>query len=146
MSSSVLLDQQLCFPLYAASRALTRLYRDLLSHVDLTYPQYLVLMVLWEEREIPMATLGERLDLDSGTLTPLLKRLEQRELLARTRDADDERRVLVTLLQAGAALEGEAAAVSDGVRRATGLDNAEIATLKGLMEQMLASVNEARAD
>src|SRR5262245_46268151 len=91
------LDHQLCFALYSSSLAMTRLYKPLLAPLGLTYPQYLVMLVLWEQDEVAVSRLGERLQLDSGTLTPLLKRLEQAELLQRRRDSEDERRVLVTL-------------------------------------------------
>lgn len=108
------LDGQLCFLLYAGSRAMTRAYQPMLRELQLTYPQYLVLMVLWEWAAQPPAeptvtALGKRLRLDSGTLTPLLKRLEQQGLVSRLRDTDDERRVLVAATAAGLALEARAA-------------------------------------
>lgn len=102
------LDQQLCFPLYAASNLMTRLYRPLLDELGLTYPQYLVMLVLWEASPSTVSALGERLRLDSGTLTPLLKRLEAAGLVRRTRDAADERRVLVSLTDNGRALRDQA--------------------------------------
>ena len=105
------LDQQLCFPLYAASNLMTRLYRPLLDELGLTYPQYLAMLVLWEASPCTVSALGERLLLDSGTLTPLLKRLETAGLVRRTRDATDERRVLVSLTDNGLALRARA----DGV-------------------------------
>ena len=105
------LDQQLCFPLYAASNLMTRLYRPLLDELGLTYPQYLAMLVLWEASPCTVSALGERLLLDSGTLTPLLKRLETAGLVRRTRDAADERRVLVSLTDNGLALRARA----DGV-------------------------------
>lgn len=105
------LDQQLCFPLYAASNLMTRLYRPLLDELGLTYPQYLAMMVLWEASPSTVSALGERLLLDSGTLTPLLKRLEGAGLVCRTRDAADERRVLVSLTAEGLALRSRAEGV-----------------------------------
>jgi len=105
------LDQQLCFPLYAASNLMTRLYRPLLDELGLTYPQYLAMLVLWEASPCTVSALGERLLLDSGTLTPLLKRLETAGLVRRTRDAADERRVLVSLTADGQALQSRAASV-----------------------------------
>lgn len=105
------LDQQLCFPLYAASNLMTRLYRPLLDELGLTYPQYLAMLVLWEATPCTVSALGERLLLDSGTLTPLLKRLESAGLVCRTRDVADERRVLVSLTENGLALRAHA----DGV-------------------------------
>src|SRR3546814_10727209 len=112
------LDLQLCFPLYAASRALTRAYAPLLGAHDLTYPQYLTLLALWSGSE-PMSVgdLGDRLRLDSGTLTPLLKRLEAAGLVSRLRDPADERRVLVSVTAAGDALQDELAHVPGAVIR-----------------------------
>jgi DNA-binding MarR family transcriptional regulator len=105
------LDHQLCFALYASSLAMTKLYKPLLEPLGLTYPQYLVMLVLWEADGVAVSDLGARLTLDSGTLTPLLKRLEAAGLVQRRRDRDDERRVLVTLTAAGQALKARAAQV-----------------------------------
>lgn len=105
------LDQQLCFPLYAASNLMTRLYRPLLDELGLTYPQYLAMLALWEASPSTVSALGERLLLDSGTLTPLLKRLEGAGLVCRTRDTADERRVLVSLTAEGLALRNRAESV-----------------------------------
>ena len=91
------LDNQVCFSLYSASLAMTKLYKPLLDPLGLTYPQYLVMLVLWETDDVSVSTLGERLSLDSGTLTPLLKRLEAAGLVKRARSAEDERRVQVSL-------------------------------------------------
>ncbi|MFC5496161.1 MarR family winged helix-turn-helix transcriptional regulator [Caenimonas terrae] len=105
------LDNQLCFALYSASLAMTKLYKPLLSELGLTYPQYLAMLVLWERDGLTVSELGERLFLDSGTLTPLLKRLEAAGLIARIRALDDERRVHVTLTAAGRKLKARAAKV-----------------------------------
>jgi DNA-binding MarR family transcriptional regulator len=102
------LDQQICFPLYAASNLMTRLYRPLLKALGLTYPQYLVMLVLWETSPIQMGALCDRLYLDSGTLTPLLKRLSSAGFVNRDRDPLDERRVLLALTPAGLALKQQA--------------------------------------
>lgn len=102
------LDNQLCFALYAASGLVTRAYRPLLEPLGLTYPQYLVMLVLWEHAPRTVSELGEALDLDSGTLTPLLKRMEAAGLVGRTRDPADERRVQVSLTPAGVALRERA--------------------------------------
>ena len=102
------LDNQLCFALYSASLAMTKLYKPLLSQLGLTYPQYLAMLVLWERDGLMVSELGERLFLDSGTLTPLLKRLEAAGLIARIRALDDERRVHVTLTAAGRKLKARA--------------------------------------
>ena len=107
----LLLDNQLCFALYSASLAMTKLYKPLLESLGLTYPQYLVMLVLWERDGIAVSSLGERLTLDSGTLTPLLKRLEQAGLLLRQRATHDERQVLVSLTAEGRKLKAKAAAI-----------------------------------
>jgi len=113
MDSSLLLDNQLCFKLYAASRAIIRAYKPMLERLGLTYPQYLAMLVLWEWQQLPpeqptVKALGERLQLDSGTLTPLLKRLEQLGLLQRKRSALDERELHLALSEAGSALREQA--------------------------------------
>jgi MarR family transcriptional regulator, organic hydroperoxide resistance regulator len=108
---ALLLDNQLCFALYSASLAMTKLYKPLLTELGLTYPQYLAMLVLWERDGLMVSELGERLFLDSGTLTPLLKRLEAAGLVARIRALDDERRVHVMLTAAGRKLKARAAKV-----------------------------------
>jgi DNA-binding MarR family transcriptional regulator len=110
------LDDQLCFALYAASRAMTARYRPLLDPLGLTYPQYLVMIVLWEDGHATVRQLGDRLRLDSGTLSPLLKRLADAGLVTRTRRLDDERSVLVQLAPKGQRLRTEAATVPDRMR------------------------------
>ena len=105
------LDSQLCFALYSASLAMTKAYQPLLADLGLTYPQYLVMLVVWEEEGMMVSEIGTRLFLDSGTLTPLIKRLELAGLIARLRDVDDERRVRVKLTAAGRALKDNAASV-----------------------------------
>ena len=109
--TSLLLDNQLCFALYSTSLAMTKLYKPLLAELGLTYPQYLVMLVLWEQDDVSVSALGERLFLDSGTLTPLLKRLEAADLLVRNRSAQDERRVQISLTASGNALKTLAAKV-----------------------------------
>ncbi len=104
----LLLDQQLCFALYSTSLAMTRLYKPLLDELGLTYPQYLALLVLWEKDGLTVSELGEKLFLDSGTLTPLLKRMEGAGLVSRLRDVADERRVHVTLTAVGRKLKTRA--------------------------------------
>ena len=104
----LLLDNQLCFALYATSLAMTKLYKPLLDELGLTYPQYLVMLVLWEKDGLTVSALGQRLSLDSGTLTPLLKRLESSGLVSRLRDVEDERRVHIALTAAGRRLKSQA--------------------------------------
>ncbi|HJV41277.1 MarR family transcriptional regulator [Caulobacter sp.] len=107
------LDNQLCFALYGATNRMTRLYRPLLDAIGLTYPQYLAMMVLWEQSPRTVGALGDALDLDSSTLTPLLKRLEAGGLVERHRDPDDERRVIVALTDKGRALREQAAEIPE---------------------------------
>jgi len=108
-----MLENQLCFAMYSASLAMTKMYKKLLKQLEITYPQYLVMLVLWEKDEVTVSELGNKLFLDSGTLTPLLKRMEIMGLLARSRDAADERRVLVSLSEEGRALRKRAIAVPE---------------------------------
>ena len=107
----LLLDNQLCFALYSTSLAMTRLYKPLLDELGLTYPQYLTMLVLWEQDGLTVSELGQRLYLDSGTLTPLLKRLETSGFISRIRAVEDERRVHITLTAAGRKLKAQAAKI-----------------------------------
>lgn len=107
------LDNQLCFALYGAANRMTRLYRPMLDALGLTYPQYLAMLVLWEASPRTVGALGEALDLDSSTLTPLLKRLEVGGLVSRDRDPEDERRVIVTLTDKGRALRDQAVSIPE---------------------------------
>ena len=130
------LDQHLCFALYATSLAMTKLYKPVLEPLGLTYPQYLVMLVLWERDGLTVSQLGERLGLDSGTLTPLLKRLEAAELVQRLRDAADERRVLLQLTPAGRALKTRAAAVPRALAEASGCSLGELADLTSRLQAL----------
>jgi DNA-binding MarR family transcriptional regulator len=130
------LDDQLCFALYSTGLAMNKVYRKLLRKLDLTYPQYLVMLVLWEKDEQTVSEIGARLFLDSATLTPLLKRLEAAGLVSRTRSAADERQVVIGLTPAGRAMEREAAAIYDGVLCATGCTPAELAALKRQLDTL----------
>jgi MarR family transcriptional regulator, organic hydroperoxide resistance regulator len=125
----LVLDHQLCFALYAASLAMTKLYKPLLEPLSLTYPQYLVMLVLWEGDGVTVGQAGERLALDSGTLTPLLKRLEAAGFVQRLRDAADERRVLLQLTAAGRALKARARRVPVLVAQASGCTLGELSQL-----------------
>ncbi|WP_222194498.1 MarR family winged helix-turn-helix transcriptional regulator [Modestobacter italicus] len=145
-SPSVALDDQLCFALYAASRAVTARYRPMLDELGVTYPQYLVLMLLWEEDGQTVGQLGSRLALDSGTLSPLLKRLTTAGLVTRHRRADDERSVSVRLTDAGRALEGPACSISSQMIDALALDQQQFDALKDTLRQITARVSDARVD
>lgn len=128
--SDLKLDKQVCFALYAASRAVTQLYRPVLDALGLTYPQYLVMLVLWEHGPATVKHLGQELDLDSGTLSPLLKRLEGVGYVRRERSATDERSVVVDLTEEGAALRARAGRVPRKVMGATGMAPVELETLR----------------
>ncbi|MGQ4382990.1 MarR family winged helix-turn-helix transcriptional regulator [Streptomyces sp. SAS_270] len=130
-AGSLLLDEQLCFALYAAQRAVTAAYRPLLDELGLTYPQYLVLLVLWEHGETTVKELGAALRLDYGTVSPLLKRLESAGLVRRERSAHDERSVLVAVTGRGEELRERAAGVPGALLTATGLSGDEVARLRG---------------
>ena len=114
------IDQMLCFAVYSAGHAFTRFYKPRLDALDLTYPQYLVFLVLWERDGITVKALGERLFLDSGTITPLIKRLEARGLVSRHRDEEDERQVRIRLTAEGRALKGKAQAIPLAVMEGAG--------------------------
>ena len=136
------LDRQLCFALYTASRAVVRAYAPLLEDAGLTYPQYVTMLVLWEDQDRPrsIGELGERLQLDSGTLTPLLKRLASMGYLNRSRDAEDERRVLVTLTGEGLALRDRLAAVPESFLACLGMDVADASALRDQLTELAASL------
>lgn len=138
------LDRQVCFPLYAATNLINRLYTPVLRPLGLTYPQYLVLLVLWEEQPQTVGTLGARLHLDSGTLTPLLKRMERAGLVERARDPDDERRVRVTLTDRGAMLRTEALHVPATLGR--GYDAETIADLRERVSALVAILAQRDGD
>jgi len=126
---ALLLDNQLCFALYSTSLAMTKLYKPLLDGLGLTYPQYLAMLVLWEQDGLTVSELGERLYLDSGTLTPLLKRLEAAGLIARLRAVEDERRVHLTLTAAGRRLKARAAKIPGCILDASQCSLSELVSL-----------------
>jgi DNA-binding MarR family transcriptional regulator len=133
---SLQLDNQLCFALYSASLAMTKLYKPLLEELGLTYPQYLVMLVLWEQDGLMVSELGQRLFLDSGTLTPLLKRLESAGHVARIRDVEDERRVHITLTAQGRKLKARAAKVPGCIREASQCSLGELVQLKKQLHRL----------
>ncbi|MFD3538965.1 MarR family winged helix-turn-helix transcriptional regulator [Streptomyces sp. NPDC058662] len=137
------LDGQICFALNAASRAFGGLYRVVLKDLGLTYPQYLVMLVLWEHGELPVKQIGQHLRLDSGTLSPLLKRLEAAGLIRRERSTEDERSVHAHLTGEGAALRARAAAVPRRIATATGFDLAEIHDLQDRLSRLTAALDAA---
>ncbi|MFF4568721.1 MarR family winged helix-turn-helix transcriptional regulator [Streptomyces sp. NPDC001410] len=137
------LDRQICFSLHAASRAFNSVYRVILKDLGLTYPQYLVMLVLWEQGDLPVKKLGEHLRLDSGTLSPLIKRLEGAGLVRRERSAQDERSVQVRLTEEGVALREQALQVPRRIMAATGFDLAEIGELRERLDQLTTALDAA---
>lgn len=136
------LEDQLCFKLYAISRQLTNQYRPLLESLDITYPQYLVMMVLWEEKKITVKELGHRLYLDSGTLTPLLKRLEQKQFISRLRDPHDERSVIISISKAGTGLQQKAKKVPEFLGKCLSLKERDYTQLKNQLDSILNKLTE----
>jgi MarR family transcriptional regulator, organic hydroperoxide resistance regulator len=143
-SEALRLNRQVCFAMYSASRAATTAYRPMLEGLGLTYPQYLVMLVLWEAEPRSVRELGEELGLDSGTLSPLLKRLEALDLVERRRSAEDERRVQVFLTDAGAALSAKAAGIPQQLADAAGLTPAELDQLRDTLGRLTAALHSAR--
>lgn len=139
------LDDFLCFSVYAAGHAFNRLYRPLLDRLGLTYPQYLAMVVLWEGDDVTVGALGERLGLESSTLTPLLKRLEAMGLVSRARDARDERVVRIRLTDQGRALQGPACAVPAELLAGSGLDLERLARLREELNDLRAALARAEA-
>lgn len=133
------LENQLCFQLYSASRLMTKIYQPLLKPLDLTYPQYLVMLVLWEMpmgHKFTVTMLGERLKLDSGTLTPLLKRLESKRLIQRQRSHEDERQVWVRLSALGESLKQQAKRVPEKLMCEAGVKNKEVAVMRDMLKKL----------
>jgi MarR family transcriptional regulator, organic hydroperoxide resistance regulator len=142
----LLLGNQLCFAVYSTAHAFNRAYKPLLDRLGLTYPQYLVMLVLWERDGVPVKDIGERLLLDSGTLTPLLKRLEAAELVKRTRSTEDERQVLIALTPRGQALKEKARAVPQAILAASACSIAELSAMKNELVALRDRLNVALGD
>lgn len=136
MYDQLKLCNQLCFPLYAISKEITRRYTPFLDTLDLTYPQYLVMLVLWEFGQQSVGEIGDKLHLDSGTLTPLLKRLQNKDLIIRTRSQTDERTVIITLTNQGRALEHQAMDIPAQVGGCLNLTADEVAVLQKIASQL----------
>lgn len=137
------LDNQVCFPLYATTREMTKRYRPLLDKLKLTYPQYLVLLVLWEVKAISVKALGKRLYLDSGTLTPMIKRMEDHNLVRRQRSKEDERVVNVSLTKHGEEMEALAEDIPLKFVEGTNLSAEEVSQLKTILNKMLIQMDDA---
>ena len=142
----LLLGNQLCFAIYSTAHAFNRVYKPLLKRLGLTYPQYLVMLVLWERDGLPVKDIGERLFLDSGTLTPLLKRLEAAELINRTRGTEDERQVLIALTSRGQALREKARAVPHAILAASACSVTELSAMKSELVALRDRLNAALDD
>ncbi|WP_035531788.1 MarR family winged helix-turn-helix transcriptional regulator [Halobacillus kuroshimensis] len=136
------LENQICFSIYAAAREMTKMYKPLLQKLDVTYPQYLVLLVLWEEDSMTVNELGRRLYLDSGTLTPMLKRMETSGLLERKRSPEDERRVIVTLTDQGRNAEKDASDIPFQVIDHLAMDEAELKQFKASLVKTLEHLHD----
>jgi DNA-binding MarR family transcriptional regulator len=145
MNGDLELKRQVCFALYAASRAVTGLYRPTLDRLGLTYPQYLVLLVLWENGDSSVKDIGAALMLDSGTLSPLLKRLEAAGFVTRRRDTGDERSVLVSLTPRGEVLRSDAVAVPASIAGASGMGPKELAALRETLVTLTDTITAATA-
>lgn len=145
MAKSLKLEDQLCFSIYVAQHAFNRFYKPLLGPLGLTYPQYLVLLTLWEEDGLPVHAIGTRLGLDSGTLTPLLRRMEESELLTRQRDKQDERMVRIHLTTRGRRLEAKAATFPQQIGAAASCSAGELNALRQLMFRLRDDLDQAAA-
>ncbi|UQZ32131.1 MarR family transcriptional regulator [Paenibacillus sp. PK3_47] len=141
-SPELMLDNQLCFTIYACSREFTKMYQPHLDKIGLTYSQYLVMIVLWEKQQCTVKELGEALYLDSGTLTPLLKRLQAAGLIVRERSIQDERKVLISPTEKGWELRSEAACIPGKMVEGTMLSADEFVSLLGQFKDLLARVHE----
>lgn len=142
-ATSTALDDQLCFALYTASRAMTGCYRSMLDTVGLTYPQYLVMLLLWERAEATVTGIGQALQLETGTLSPLLKRLEATGLITRSRQVDDERSVLVALTGAGRDLEEQVSDIQRRAVAATGLTRGDLVELRDSLNRLTGRLRSA---
>lgn len=143
MEGLLRLDLQICFALYGAAHAFTRAYKPLLEPLGLTYPQYLVMMALWEKETATVKTLGEMLGLDSGTLSPLLKRLEQAGLITRKRGTVDERQVMIALTREGAGMKQKAAAVMTSIGEATGCSMEELGQMRDRLNALKETLSKS---
>ena len=140
---SLKLENQLCFPLYACAKEVVRRYKPFLDKLDLTYTQYIAMMVLWEEKSLNVRELGERLYLDSGTLTPVLKKLETKGYITRERSDKDERNLIVTISKEGEELKKQAVCVPSQMSACVSLSPEEAKTLYGLLYKLLGNFGES---
>lgn len=141
-SENLKLENQICFPLYAIAKEITGLYRPFLDELDITYPQYLAMMVLWEQDGLPVTHIGEKLLLDSGTLTPLLKRLETKGFISRNRKKEDERVVQVFLTEKGKVLKENACGVPDKILKKINVQPEDLLELKNSINKILSKIEK----
>ena len=139
---SLKLENQLCFPLYACSKEIVRRYKTYLDKLDLTYTQYIVMMVMWEEKELNVKELGDKLFLDSGTLTPVLKKLEAKGYVTRERSKIDERTLIVTLTEGGKELRESAVGIPVGMRGCLKLSDEEMIQLRTMLNKILSDMGD----
>ena len=139
---SLKLENQLCFPLYACSKEIVRRYKTYLDKLDLTYTQYIVMMVMWEEKELNVKELGDKLFLDSGTLTPVLKKLEAKGYVTRERSKIDERTLIVTLTESGKELREKAVDIPVGMRGCLKLSDEEMVQLRTMLNKILSDMGD----
>ncbi|MDD2969036.1 MAG: MarR family transcriptional regulator [Lachnospiraceae bacterium] len=139
---SLKLENQICFPLYACSKEIVRKYKPFLDEIDLTYTQYITMMVLWDKKQMNVKTLGEYLYLDSGTLTPVLKKLESKSFIKRNRDKDDERNLCVSITDEGEKLKEKAADIPGKISRCVNLSEDEAAQLYKLLYKTLGDLSQ----
>ncbi|WP_053969757.1 MarR family winged helix-turn-helix transcriptional regulator [Mangrovimonas sp. ST2L15] len=142
MSENLKLSNQVCFPVYTLAKEVINLYRPMLKDLDLTYPQYLVMLVLWESGEQHVSEIGCKLHLDSGTLTPLLKRLEQKKLIERNRNKNDERIVQISLTPSGKKMYEKAECIPDQMASSFNIPINQLQELKEIIEQILIQINK----
>ena len=135
--STLKLENQICFPLYACSRDVIKRYKPYLDEIDLTYTQYITMIVMWEEKSVTVKELGKRLNLDSGTLTPLLKKMEAKGLLTRKRSFEDERSLIVTITEEGERLMEKADGIPEKIQACSELNTEEAAVLRALLLKLL---------
>lgn len=142
VNEALKLENQICFPIYATSRMITRLYQPLLVNIELTYPQYLVMLVMWEHKKLNVSQLGSNLFLNTNTLTPLLKKMEEKKLLERERSSENERMVFITLTQEGEKLREKAADVGQCLAKELNMEEEELRQLHFLTWKFLKSFKE----
>ncbi|NTV78967.1 MAG: MarR family transcriptional regulator [Clostridiales bacterium] len=140
------LENQLCFPLYACAKEIVKKYKPMLDEIDLTYTQYITMMVLWEHKEINVKSLGEYLYLDSGTLTPVLKKLESKKYITRKRSAEDERNLMITITQVGEELAKKAMDIPEKIGKCVELDPLKAQTLYHTLYEVLGNIAEDKAE